>query len=187
VPVDFSNAKAPPKRPASSGGPAPSSRAKRSVSEPGKTVTEIRNEGLQGIGQVAQGLLLMAGQYADAGAIGTHFPPFATEIANLSDQYETVAKVVDSIIQIGPFTAILATGIPLAMQLLANHRIIDVSNALGSNVVDPQTLTAQMKAGVLRMQAEAMRDQQQAMNEAQKAAEEYRTLIMEAEGQKVPA
>jgi hypothetical protein len=121
----------------------------------------------------------MAGQFADAGAIGMHYPPFATEVANLAESYESVAKVVDVIIQIGPFTAILATGLPLVMQILANHRIVDPNKMIGGNILDPATLEAQMKANILRMQSEAMRQQHAARQQFEAELREFQRLEAE--------
>jgi len=139
--------------------------------------SEKRTEGLNGLGQLAQGLCLMTGQYADAAALGQHWPPMAKELAAVAESNETIAKPIDFLIEIGPYGALIQAAIPLVMQLLANHRIIKAEGMIGSNVVPPEVLEAQMKAQVMRMQAQAMRDQQQALAEAQDAQREMEALM----------
>jgi hypothetical protein len=139
-----------------------------------------RAEGLDGIAQLAQGVLVMARQYADAAAIGKHLPPVNVELANLAEHYESIAKPIDVIIQVGPFGALIAAGMPLVMQLLANHKIVDAGTGIGG-VVPPEVLEAQMRADMARMQAQAMIEQQRAIQDAQKAQEQYEDLIRQSQ------
>ena len=153
-----------------------------------KTPTEKRTEGLNGLGQLAQGLCLMMGQYADAATFGMHFPPVARELAAVAESNETIAKPIDFLIEIGPYGALLEAAIPLVMQMLANHRLIKAEAMIGSNIVPPEVLEAQMKAQVMRVQAQAMRDQQVAMAEAQAAQREMQEMMASQNGNgSVPA
>lgn len=168
--IDMSAAKAPPRKTAGRiAKPTPVARSSK----------ELREEGLQGLGQGIQALLIMSRQYADAGAIRKHYPPFATEVANIADQYDSVAKFVDPLIQVGPFTALIAVGMPLILQLLANHKIVDASQMAGSGVVPPDVLTSQFKADLARMQTDALREEQEAMLEMQQTHAEYEKLARE--------
>lgn len=176
MPIDMSAAVKPPARKTSTSR-ATSSSTKALIDV--KTPSERRVEGLNGLGQLAQGLCLMMGQYADAAAIGQHFSPIATELASVAEENETVAKPIDFLISVGPYGALIQACIPFAMQLLANHRLIKADAMIGSSVVPPEVLEAQMKAQVMRMQAEAMRDQQKALAEAQAAQREMENLMRE--------
>jgi hypothetical protein len=142
-----------------------------------KTPTERRSEGLNGLGQLAQGVCLMFGLYADAATLGMHFPPVAKELANIAETNETIAKPIDFLIEIGPYGALIQAAAPLVMQMLANHRLIRADAMLGSDIVPPEVLEAQMKAQIMRVQAQAMRDQQAAMADAQAAQREMAEML----------
>lgn len=150
------------------------------VAQAANTPSELRERraaGLNGLAQLAQGVCLMTGQYADAMTLGRYFPPVASELATIADEYESVAKPIDVLIKVGPFGALIAAAMPLVMQLLANHKVIDANAAIGQGVVPPQVLEAQMKAEMARMQAEAMREQQMAMRDAEKAQADYESMM----------
>lgn len=145
-----------------------------------KSVTEQRAEGLIQLSGIGQALCVMVGNYADAAAIGRFFPPIAVESAKLADDYDIVARPIDLLIQAGPFTAILAAGLPFALQIMANHGRLDASKLAGQGVVPPEVLEAQMRAEMMRQQAQAMAEQQKALNEARQAQAEYERLMAEA-------
>lgn len=166
VAIDMSAAKAPPRKRASTTATRP---AKAEVVTQPDSPLNRRAEGLSGLFQLAQGFCLMTNQYADAATIGQHHAPICIELAKLSDQYEWLAKPVDLLIEVGPFTALLAAALPMTLQLMANHGRLDASKFVGQGIVPPEVLHAQMQANVARMQAEAMREQQRALAEAQKA------------------
>jgi hypothetical protein len=136
-------------------------------------MAQKREEGLNGVGQLGIAGCLLAKQYADAGAIGKHWPRVSHELAALSDTNEGVAKVVDLVTEIGPYGALLLAVMPLIMQLAANHGMIKADNALGGDIVPPAVLEAQMKADIATMQAEALRQQQQALREMAEAQADY--------------
>lgn len=173
MPIDMSAAKAPPRKRATAG-----TASARIQSQPVETRTpnERRYEGLNGLAQLGQGLCLLVGQYADAAAIGQHFDPVARELANIADSSDFVAKPVDFLIEIGPYGALIAAVMPLALQIMANHKIIDATKLAGQGIVPPELLEAQMKTQVARMQAQAMKAQQEAMAETKRLQEEYDKL-----------
>lgn len=177
--IDMSAIKAPP---AKRGTTSSRSRAAQQVAET-RTLNEKRTEGLLGLGQLGQGICLMVGLYADAAAIGQHFPPVAKELANVADTADIVAKPIDFLIEIGPYGALVAAAVPLALQIMANHGMIDATKMVGQGIVPPQVLESQMRAEVARMQAVAMRQQQEAMAEARKAQAEYERLVKEEAGE----
>lgn len=181
--IDMSAAKAPPRKTV-----APRSTPPKAAPAPQVQVSdnERRRAGLNGLGQLAQGVCLLTGQYADAAAIGRYWEPIAAETANVSDQYESIAKPVDILIQIGPFAALLTAVLPLGMQIAANHRMINADMLVSQGIVSPEVLEAQMKAEMARMQMEAMLAQKEAMARAQAVQAEYEALMAD-ESAGVPA
>jgi hypothetical protein len=119
----------------------------------------------------------MTGQYADAAAVGTHFQPVAKELANIADGSDAVAKPIDFLIEIGPYGALVSALMPLTLQVMANHNMIDASRLMGQGVVPPAVLEAQMQAQVAGMQMQAMVAQKQAVEEAQKVRAEYEQMM----------
>lgn len=168
MPVNFSAAaKAPPRKTAKTVAPA--------TYEAPRTVRELREEGLNGIGQLGQGACAAFNQFADAATIGMHFPGMARELATLADHYEVLAKPIDLIIQIGPFGALLNVLAPFVMQMLANHGIIHTTGVLG--VVPPETLDAQMRTQIMQMHAQALKAQALAQKEMEEAQAEIQALM----------
>lgn len=135
---------------------------------------ELREEGLNGLAQIGQGIALALRQYADAATLGTHFPPVASELAKLADHYDVIAKPIDLLIQVGPFGALIAAAMPLVTQLAVNHRMAP-AGMMGT--VPPETLSAQMQAQMMRMQAEMMRQQALAVKEMEAAKQEIADLM----------
>lgn len=173
MPIDMSLAKAPPKKTASG-----TRRVATSTSQiDTRSVNQKRNEGLLGLAQVGQGILLMVGQYADAAAIGQHWRPVAQELANVADTSDFIAKPIDFLIEVGPYGGLVAALLPLGLQIAANHGWVDATKLVGQGVVPPDVLEAQMKAQVAKMQADAMRAQQEALMEARKAQAEYEKIM----------
>ena len=174
MPVDMSAAvKAPPRR---SIGRVQPAKATATVAET-RSPFERRRDGLYDLGQLGQGLCLMTQQWADAAAVGQHWPNLATELAKVADSNEIIAKPIDFLIEIGPYGALIVAGMPLVLQIAANHKWIDATKMIGQGVVPPEVLEAQMKAQVAKMQADAMREQQMAMQEAAKAQAEYEEFM----------
>lgn len=125
--------------------------AKRSASKLAE-----REEAIGGLGQIAQGVLIATRQYADAGAVGLHFPAIAHEVAKLADTDERIAKLVDPILQVGPYAGLLAAVMPLVMQLAANHGRVQ-AGIMGT--VAPDALEAQVKTAVTRAAVQAKKEQ----------------------------
>jgi len=166
----MSAAKAPPKRTRKTPEPPP-------PATPEKPLQAARIEGLMGLASLVQGGCLIAGLHADAMTIGKFFPPVAVEVAKIADDNDSIAKPIDFLIKVGPYAGLLMALQPLVLQLLANHKVIDATKAVGQGIVPPEVLEAQMKAEIMRMQAEAMQAQQQAINDANEAAEAYAKLV----------
>lgn len=61
---------------------------------------------------------------ADANVIAHHTPAIAAGLNDLAQERPEVAAVLDRILKVGPYGAILGAVIPMAVQLLANHKVI---------------------------------------------------------------
>lgn len=151
-----------------------STRSTATQIETPRSLRELREEGLNGLAQIGQGIALGLRQYADAATLGTHFPPVATELAKLADHYDVIAKPIDLLIQVGPFGALLAAAMPFLAQMAVNHRMAPVG-VMGA--VSPETLSAQMQAQMMRMQADMMRQQAAAMADMEAAKAEMEALM----------
>lgn len=180
MPVDMSAAtmtQQPPKAPPARRGRPPGSTNKaRTDTPPQPSQLEVRTVGLMGLGQLAQGGLMISKQYADAAAIGMHWQGIAVEVAKLSETQPAIAGVVDTIIQAGPYAALITAVMPLAMQLAVNHGLIPMSAGL-TGVIPPDILKTQMESQMLQMQADAMRQQQQARMDAEAAKNDLEAFM----------
>lgn len=180
--VDMS-ALAPPKRKVTATGakasvpPVKTAKSEPAGAETPQSNLDRRNEGLNGLGQLAQGLCIMTGQYADAATIGKFFPSLAHELAKAADISDTLAKPIDVLISVGPYGALVVAGMPLVLQLMANHGAVDPKALAGLGVVSPEILDAQMKTEILRQQALAVQEQQRAMEDAEKAQAELASAM----------
>lgn len=127
--------------------------------------TKERAEGLIGIAQLASFGCIIKGQYADAGAIAKHGPNLALEAAKLGESNDQVGKALDTLNATGPYAGLIAVGLPLVLQLLANHGKIKPEAVAGAGVVSPASLEAETKTSMMKQQAEALRAQQAAERE----------------------
>ena len=85
-------------------------------------------EGISGLLQMASFGLAMAGSnnpilLADSIAVNKHGPGVAAALAGLANERPEVAAVLDRILAVGPYSAVLAAIVPLIMQIIANHGI----------------------------------------------------------------
>lgn len=58
---------------------------------------------------------------ADAVVVGNAAPKLATAVAQVADENERFAEVVDRLTSAGPYAALIGTLVPLAAQIAANH------------------------------------------------------------------
>ena len=137
---------------------------------PRKNITEQREEALNGFGQLAQAPLIALRQYADAGAIGLHWPGVSHEVAALAETQDQVARLVDPLIRIGPFTGLIAAILPMILQIGVNHGRVP-AGAMGT--IPAASLTARVEATLAAVELEAL----QAQAEAEKQAALMRTQI----------
>lgn len=175
--IDMSAASAPPKR------RAPNTRAavKAVPAEPEPTgKVGYRETGLNGLGQLGQGLCAAFGLHADAAAIGMFFPPLAHEVAVVAETNEVISKPIDFLIEVGPYGALIGAALPFVFQIAANHGLINAAQFAGQGVVSPAVLEARMQASMLRMAADAQKAQNEALAAARQAQTEYNDAMAEA-------
>ena len=138
-----------------------------------RSIQEQRVEGVQALGQMAQLGLVMAGQMADAGAVGRYWPSVSSEVVKLAETNTVAAQGVDLLLKVGPYTGLAMALMPLVAQIAANHRLVKAAGLTGLGVVAPEVLEAQMRADVMRAQMEAKQLEREMIREAQ----EYEAMV----------
>lgn len=185
MPIDMSAAtvKAPPRKRTASAASTKVTAPATPVATEASATQMAREEGLNGLGQLAQGVCVMVGLRSDAAALGMHWSGVAHETAKLAEIHEEVAKPVDFLIQIGPYTAFVMALLPLGLQIAANHKWVDPANVAGMGVVPPDVLDAQVRANMAQQAAIAMREKQAAIAQAQREQAMYEAQIREAQNE----
>jgi hypothetical protein len=128
-----------------------------------------REEAVAGFGQLAQAPLIALHQYADAGAIGLHWPNVAREVASLADSQEQVARLIDPLIKIGPYTGLITAILPLILQIGVNHNRVP-AGAMGT--VPAASLSAQVETAMAAIELQALQQQAEAEMQAQQLREQ---------------
>jgi hypothetical protein len=126
-------------------------------------LTKDRTDALASLGQLAQVPLIATKQYADAGAVSMYWPNVASEIAKLADSQPAIAKLVDPLMQVGPYAALIAAGLPFLLQIGVNHKMIS-AGAMGT--VPASTLSAQIESSLAKQELEALTIQRDAERES---------------------
>ena len=121
--------------------------------------TDAREEAVNGIFQLVQFGAIIFGQYADAGAIGLHGPAISHETATLANQKPGVGKAIDTLLEVGPYAALITAVMPLTLQVLVNHKVLKAESLVGANVVTPEALAADVKTSLAKQQSDAMKRQ----------------------------
>lgn len=160
--------------PVTSAPPPPSKSAAPKTTAPRKPdLTAARTEALTGLGQLAQVPLIAARQTADAGAIAMHWPRVSQELASLAGKDERVAKLIDPLMQAGPYAGLITALLPLIMQLGVNHGMVQ-AGVMGT--VPAATLASQMDTALAQAQLEALTVQRDAEEQARKLRDEISSL-----------
>lgn len=96
--------------------------------------------GIMGLIQLAATPLVVAGTrsdaaMADAAALTVHGPPIADALHSLAQERPEVAAVLDRVLQAGPYGALLAAALPLAVQIATNHGLLPepLGQAMGAH------------------------------------------------------
>ncbi len=98
---------------------------------------------VQGLLTIPAFLLGIAGRLdpaftLDSAALTLHGPTVAAAIAQVAADNANVARVLDKAAQVGPYGALFAALMPLAVQIAANHKIIPPNADLG--ILPPDVL-----------------------------------------------
>ena len=159
--------------------PIPPKRANTGIQKnaPEITIQQKRSDAINGLWQIAGLGCVFMRQYSDAGAISMHGPIITKEVVDLADTNEQIAKSIDQLLQVGPYAGLVTAVLPLAMQILVNHKRIPVEKLPAeSGIVDPEILEAQVKTEMLRMQLEALKAQREMEKEVEAMRAEYEAM-----------
>lgn len=101
--------------------------------------------GLVGIAQVVAAPLMIAGLKspalaADAAALTLHAEPIAQAMQATAEQVPAFAAVLDKVLTVGPYGALLAAVMPLAVQVMANHGLLPPPVAQAMGAQSPEAL-----------------------------------------------
>lgn len=61
---------------------------------------------------------------ADAAVVNHYAPQVASAVNDLAQERPEVAAVLDRVLKAGPYAALMGAVVPMAMQILANHKIL---------------------------------------------------------------
>jgi hypothetical protein len=126
---------------------------------------KAREEAANGVGQILAFGCMIAGQLADAGAIGLHWPAISHEAAAVAENDPKMAKGLDYLLEVGPYGNFIVVCLPLVGQILANHKIVKPEALAGVGVVHPEALEADVKASMARQAMAALQQQRAAEEE----------------------
>lgn len=101
--------------------------------------------GILGIAQLAAAPLAFTAP-ADAAAVMMHAPPIADALHNLAVERPEVARVLDTVLAVGPYGAVIAAVLPLVVQLLHNHGVLSTPMAVAMGAT-PKDEILSMLAG----------------------------------------
>lgn len=155
--------------------PPPAKRSAQSAQAANKAAAakiSAREEGVNGLFQIGSAVCLMVGQPADAGTLANYGPNVSHEVAELAEGNESIARVIDYITAVGPYAGLLATVLPMALQLLANHGKVAPEALAQFGVVHPDAIAAEYRTKALRAQMEAVQAQADAEREMQRMQQE---------------
>lgn len=120
--------------PKSASGPRAASPRRPSASRTRSTTTRSKapdfRPGINGIFQLVAAPLAFTAPL-DAYAVATHGPNIAEALNDLAQERPEVAMVLQRILAVGPYGALLAATVPLVVQLLHNHGVIPEQAAQG--------------------------------------------------------
>jgi hypothetical protein len=137
--------------------------AKAAKPKADSAVTKARAETLVSLGQIAQVPLIATKQFADAGAVALHWPNVAREVARLAESQPQIAKLVDPLMQVGPYAGLITAVLPFVLQLGVNHGRVP-AGAMGT--VPATSLAAQIETSLAKQELEALKIQFDAEKEA---------------------
>lgn len=99
--------------------------------------------GILGIMQLAAAPLAFT-YPADAAAVITHAPPIADALHALALERPEVARVLDTVLAVGPYGAVIAAVLPLVVQLLHNHGVLSTPMAVSLGATPKDEILAML-------------------------------------------
>lgn len=87
---------------------------------------------------------------ADAAVINAYAPKIGEAVNDLAQERPEVAAVLDKVLKAGPYAALMGAVVPMAIQILANHKVIPAGIA--------GTMTAEQVLGIPSERREATTD-----------------------------
>lgn len=107
--------------------------------------------GIAGLIQLAAAPLAVAGVRseacrADAAALVLHAETLAEAVQQTAEAVPQFAAVLDRVLSVGPYGALLAAAMPLAVQLAANHNLIPAQAAEAMGAMSRETLLTELQA-----------------------------------------
>lgn len=138
--------------------PADGSAPRQSAPKPARKSTGARTRpsaapdyrpGIAGVLQVPTAALAMAGRFKpalayDAAAIAVHTPTIADALNTLAQEEPRVAAVLDKVLAIGPYGAMVGVVITLGAQIAVNHKRLPIEAGQAFGAVEPDTLMASL-------------------------------------------
>lgn len=124
-------------------------RKRESKPRSGKAQMPDYRPGITGILQLIAAPLAIAGAKSptaalDAAAVTVHAEPIAEALQQTAEQVPQVAAVLERVLTVGPYGALLAAVMPLGVQLLVNHRVVPLEAAEALGALSPEDLMAQL-------------------------------------------
>ncbi len=93
---------------------------------------------VQGLLQLPAAALALAGTakdsdalVADAATLSEYAGPLSQALGDLAESKPEFAAVLDKVLSVGPYGALLAVAVPMVLQVLANHKLMPPVEALG--------------------------------------------------------
>lgn len=82
-------------------------------------------------------------------------PGIARAVSNLAHEYPQVAAALDKIVQAGPLSELVSATLPLAVQLMVNHKRLPLSVGTKLGATDPALIAQHLQAQGEQMAAQA--------------------------------
>lgn len=153
----------------------PAAPARKATSAKPESLASVREKGLMGWAQIGQLACMWRGYLTDVGAISMHAPGICHEVAVMAEDNEQIAKGVDTLVAAGPYTALIASVLPLVVQLGVNHKRLPESVAGADGILPPDVLENQVKLNIERAKMEAAIAANQAREEMEEMQRRFQT------------
>ena len=139
-------------------------------------VTTARVDALIGLSSIPVAACIATGRLADAGTISMYWPKFAAELGAVAERQEEIGKLLDPLARIGPYSGVIAVGLPMLYQFAVNH---GKAKAGGMGSVSPELIASKIETQIAQAEAESLREQLTALRESRKLNEEIETARKE--------